>query len=135
MSIDLLFNPGSYLMVSIESLPLDIMQMFNKSEYHVTIAYEPKESLIDKYFFDRLDEEVIITTKSISFGDNNIARIDIDYMNFLDGIELNRIDDGIPHITLFIPPSKKPKDAGFFEPIEVIEYKETLIGKYKLKNF
>lgn len=133
--MDLLFNPGSYLMVSIEFLPLDIMQMFNKPEYHITIAYEPKESSIDRYFLDRLDEEVIITTKSISFGNNNIARIDIDYMNFLDGIELNRIDDGIPHITLFVPPSKKPKDAGTFEPKEIIEYREILIGKYKLKNF
>lgn len=133
--MDLLFNPGSYLMVAIEFLPLDIMQMFNKPEYHITIAYEPKESSIDKYFLDRLNEEVIITTKSISFGDNNIARIDIDYMNFLDGIELNRIDKGFPHITLFVPPSKKPKDVGFFEPIEVIEYREILIGKYKLKNF
>ena len=55
-------------------------------------------------------------------------------MKFLDGTELNKLNNGITHITLFIPPSNKPKDVGFFKPIDIIEFKQVFIGIYKLKN-
>ena len=138
-SNELLFNTGSYLMVSIDYLPISLIldEIFNNilitdTKYHITIAYEPKIIDKEKCFLNYLNEEVIIKTKSISIGDKGIARIDIEYMKYLDGVELKRINDGCPHITLIIPPSYKPKDAGFFQPNKIIEFNEVLIGIYQL---
>ena len=137
MSENLLFTKGSYLMVSIDYLPISpildnlLYNSFNESKYHITIAYEPKKTDTNLYL-NYLDEDVIVKTKSISIGYKGIARIDIEYMNYLNGIELKRIDIGCPHISLIIPPYYKAKDAGYFQPKQVIEFNEILIGKYQL---
>lgn len=136
---ELLFNKGDYLMVSIDYLPISLVldEIFNNvfitnKKYHITIAFEPKKIDEHKCFLNYLNKEVIVKTKSISIGDKGIARIDIDYMKYLDGVELKRINDGCSHITLIIPSSYKPKDAGFFEPNRIIEFDEVLIGIYEL---
>ena len=53
-------------------------------------------------------------------------------MKYLNGVELKKINNEYPHITLIVPPSYKPKDAGFFKPIKIIEFDEILIGTYEL---
>ena len=137
MSENLLFTKGSYLMVSIDYLPISpildnlLYNSFNESKYHITIAYEPKKTDTNLYL-NYLDEDVIVKTKSISIGYKGIARIDIEYMKYLNGIELKRINTGCPHISLIIPPYYKAKDTGYFQPNQIIEFDEILIGKYQL---
>lgn len=133
----LLYNKGSYLMVSIDKLPADVIQLSNKSdksEFHITIAYEPKKKFKKYYHLNYLNKNVTIITKSISWGEDNISRIDIESIYFEDDVKLNKIDKCGAHITLFVPPTKKPKDAGLFIPLYIQEYNITLTGTYIIKH-
>ncbi len=134
---ELLFANGSYLMVMLDDLPNHEKinnYIKNIKNLHITIKYNPLLNDIELYNLEKLGETVNVLTKSISISEKNIIRIDVDIMLFNNNTILNKLDNGVCHITINVPNKYKPIDANYFEPIEIYEYTHVLKGIYCLMD-
>lgn len=134
---ELLFANGSYLMVMLDDLPNHEKinnYIKNIKILHITIKYNPLLNDIELYHLEKLGETVNVLTKSISISEKNIIRIDVDIMLFNNNTILNKLDNGVCHITINVPYEYKPIDANYFEPIEIYEYIHVLKGIYCLMD-